>query len=151
MTPLSDVKNAFQFHLGKPVNSKLEHGTFIQVDSRWRVTQPKVCKLCHKPYATIPKCCDNTMYNHGILVGDRNKIFDSLGEIKNGQYHMYPESAHRAFVLISTPTAAQDPDTHHHKNKNVGRCCKMSIVQIFFQINNYCSFISPLSTKTSPV
>lgn len=57
-TYLSDVKRAYQDHLGTPVTSKLDLDTFTQIDARWRVNQPKVCKICHQKHSMQPKCCD---------------------------------------------------------------------------------------------
>jgi phage/plasmid-associated DNA primase len=57
-TPLIEVKRAFEAWLGKPVRSKLEHGTFAQVNPEWRVTRNALCKLCGNKHAAKPKCCE---------------------------------------------------------------------------------------------
>jgi hypothetical protein len=48
-TKISDVKHAFGEFMGKPITTKLDHGTFLQANAQWTVEKKKCCKSCKSP------------------------------------------------------------------------------------------------------
>lgn len=60
-TPLADVKVAFEAYIGKKITKKLSAGTFTQVDERWKVTRPHVCRMCGGKFSLRPRCCEKAV------------------------------------------------------------------------------------------
>ena len=55
MLLMNDIKEAFNEYIGKKV-TKLDNGTFVQVDSRYIIETTMICKSCYKQAGS--NCCD---------------------------------------------------------------------------------------------